>query len=435
MLRGHGFFDTLGRSVYPEKVKGIRASVWPGTVIATILEVSAWIFLLARRDEFQGAPTSWLFYLALYASFPVLTLAASLLKDSHWVPRMLMARGMLIFWGTLPETAFLPARWLTYAALVDQVCTFLPTVWKAPATAIFVLELLLVQHVLPGMTSEAVSPALSGVIVVCLCLFGFLLHWVQRSGIRLEVMGERNDKLHASVLQLTSANTEFLEQANTASEESAVLERHRITRDLHDVVGQTLTNIIMMMDAALHRSVHDPVETVKLLRWIRKQAQTGLEETRSVLYELRALKPARIRGLRALKALVETFSRLSRIKTKVEWGNLPWTFDPGQETAVYHLVQESLSNAFRHGSASRIDLHFQVEKGVLHIMVRDNGKGGPDAALGLGQRGMEERLARWGGSVSFQSQPYGYMVTAAMPFLEKDPKEALPEHFENSHRR
>ena len=285
------------------------------------------------------------------------------------------------------------------------------------------------------MTEEAIPPATTAVILVCLILPGFLLDWIQHTGARLEVLADRNDRLHASVLQLTGANTEFLEQANTASEESAVLERHRITRDLHDVVGQTLTNIIMMMDAALHRSVHEPEETVKLLRWIRKQAQTGLQETRGILYELRAVRPARIRGLKAFKALVETFSRLSRIKTKVEWGNLPWTFDPAQETAVYHLVQESLSNAFRHGSASQIDLHFHVDRGVLHIMVRDNGKGGPDAALGLGQRGMEERLARWGGSVSFQSEPYGYVVTAALPFVENDTKEVPTASLENSDRR
>ena len=90
-----------------------------------------------------------------------------------------------------------------------------------------------------------------------------------------------------------------------------------VTGDIRDETRQTLTNIIMMMDAALHRSVHEPEETAKLLRWIRKQAQTGLQETRSILYELRALKPARIRGLKSLKALVETFGRLSRIKTKV----------------------------------------------------------------------------------------------------------------------
>src|SRR5262249_50677078 len=162
----------------------------------------------------------------------------------------------------------------------------------------------------------------------------------------------------------------------------------------------------------------EPEETVKLLKWIRKQAQTGLEETRGVLYELRVLRPGSLRGLKALKKLVETFGRLSRIKTRVEWGNLPWTFDPEQEKAVYHLVQGSLSNAFRHGLATRIDVHFQLDAGVLHVMIRDNGRGGPDGASGLGQRGMEERLAGWGGAVSFRSEPFGYVVTAMLPLKE-----------------
>ncbi len=416
-------------------MKGIPRSRVPGTVVATLLALSGFVFLVARSAAFTGLPAAWVFYLGTLGIFPLTTIVTAWIRDQHWGLRVLLLKGMVFFWASLSETEFLPARWLVFAALIAEACTILPTGWKPVVSVFFVLELLLVQYWIPGMTEQPVSILTTMVLVVCMMILGFLLHWIQYMGARLEVLADRNDRLHASVLQLTSANTEFLEQANTASEESAVLERHRITRDLHDAVGQTLTNIIMMMDAALHRSVHEPEETAKLLRWIRKQAQTGLQETRSILYELRALKPARIRGLKSLKALVETFGRLSRIKTKVEWGNLPWTFDPAQEVAVYHLVQESLSNAFRHGSATRIDLHFQVDRGVLHIMVRDNGKGGADAALGLGQRGMEERLARWGGSVAFQSEPYGYVVTAALPFLEDSPKEAGPESLEDSDRR
>ncbi len=331
--------------------------------------------------------------------------------------------GLLVFWGTLPETALLPVRWLIYAALVAQANTFLPPRWKNLVSGGFLLQLILVQHAISDMTSEPPDLVVSVVSILCVMIPGFLLQRVQALAVRLENLEDRNEKLHSSVLQLTSANTEFLEQATNASEESAVLERHRITRDLHDVVGQTLTNIIMMMDAALHRKAHEPEETVKLLKWIRKQAQTGLEETRGVLYELRSFKPTTLRGLKALKKLIETFGRLSRIKTKVEWGNLPWTFQRDQEHAVYHLVQAALSNSFRHGSATRIDLHFQVDRGVLHILIRDNGKGGADAASGLGQRGMEERLARWAGSVSFHSEPYGYVVSAALPLVADERKE------------
>jgi len=392
--------------------------VRPGTAVAVLLEASAFLYLLARPEAFTGSLGTWAFCLGVLGLLPLASLLAGLLASQDWSLRILLMQGLLVFWTTLPETAYFPVRWMIYCALVTGACTFLSGWPKGVLAVGFLVELVLVQNLLPGMTIEPPDPGTTALVLMIIAIPGALVHLAQRSFSRLEVLEERNDKLHASVLQLTSANTEFLEQANTATEESAVLERHRITRDLHDVVGQTLTNIIMMMDAALHRKAHDPEETVKLLRWIRKQAQTGLEETRAVLYELRALRPTRLRGLKALKRLVETFSRLSRIKTRVEWGNLPWTFDLDQETAVYHLVQGSLSNAFRHGSATRIDLHFQVDRGVLHIMVRDNGRGGPDGSSGLGQKGMEERFSPWGGTVTFRSEPYGYLVIAALPLVE-----------------
>jgi len=345
-------------------------------------------------------------------------MAAAFVTDRHWILRILLIEGLAVFWASVPETAFLPVRYLLHAALVAQACTLLPTAWKLSLSLAVLIELVLVQYAIPGMTADPPAWTETLAAVLGIAAVGVLMHREQTAGRHLASMADRNDKLHASVLQLTSANTEFLEQAAQAGEESAVSERNRITRDLHDVVGQTLTNIIMMMDASLHRKAHEPEETVKLLKWIRKQAQTGLEETRGVLYELRALRPSALRGLKALKKLVETFGRLSRIKTRVEWGNLPWTFDPEQEKAVYHLVQGSLSNAFRHGSATRIDVHFQLDEGVLQVMIRDNGRGGPDSVLGLGQRGIEERLARWGGQVKFHSESFGYVVMATLPLKE-----------------
>lgn len=416
-------------------MKGFRPSRLPGLAVALVLEGSAAVFLGTHPSDYTGTLGTWAFVLGAYWCLPLVTVAMAFLKDDHWALRFLLLKGLAVFWATLPEAALLPVRWMVYAGLAAQASSLLPPPWKLPVTLAVAAELVLVQHGIEGMTVPAVDPLVTVLVLVGLLIPAALLLLVHDTAVRLEEYADRNDKLHASVLQLTSANTEFLEQAARSGEESAASERQRITRELHDVVGQTLTNIIMMMDAALHRKNHEPEETVKLLKWIRKQAQTGLEETRGILYELRSFQPAALRGLKALKKLVETFSRLSRIKTKVEWGNLPWTFDPDQEKAVYHLVQGSLSNAFRHGSATRIDLHFQVDAGVLHIMVRDNGRGGADAASGLGQRGMEERLAQWGGSVAFKSEPYGYLVTAALPLAQTAPEEAGHDAVQDPDRR
>gem|GEM_PF-1660465 len=412
----------------------MKDSVGPGLVVAMLLEVAALGFLGTRPEVKTGAWGPWGVTIVAWAGLPVTSLLVAVC-GRRWAPGLLAAKGLGVFWATVPDPALLPARWLVYSALVAEAATFLGPWGKVGFSSAFVAELLVVQYGLPGMTADPPSAAVTAIVVFLVLLPGGLLHLIQRSRMQWEALAEKTNQLHASVLQLTSANTEFLERANAAGEESAVHERNRITRDLHDVVGQTLTNIMMMVDASLHRKVHDPDETVKLLRWIRKQAQTGLEETRAVLYELRALQPRGLRGIKALKKLIETFARLSRIRTRVEWGNLPWTFDPDQESAVYHLIQGALSNAFRHGLATRIDVQFHVDRGVLHAVVQDNGRGGADASLGLGQKGMEERLARWGGTVTFHNESFGYVVRATLPLVTPQPQEVESESLQDVDRR
>jgi signal transduction histidine kinase len=390
------------------------------------LEAGALVFYLIRSPLVAGGPATAAFLAGAVALILAATLAAALLGKTGWPLRLLLAQGLILFWSTTGETVLLPIRWILHSALAAEASLVLPLWGASLAWGIVGTELVLVTHLIPGMTFGTPDPAETAVIVLLVVGVGMVSYRLKALEVELMAERERNDHLHASVIQLTSANTEFLEQANSAGEASAIEERHRITRDLHDVVGQTLTNIIMMMDASLHRQTDDPDEIAKLFRWVRKQAQTGLEETRRVLYELRAVKPPALRGVKALKKLIDTFARLSRIKPQVSWGNLPWTFDPDQETAVHHLLQSSLSNAFRHGSATQVDIHFQVEEGILHIMIRDNGSGGSVASFGIGQRGMSERLAPWGGTVTFRSEPFGYIVLATLPLKEaadggKDP--------------
>jgi signal transduction histidine kinase len=397
--------------------------------IPLALEAGALVFYLVRSPLLAGGPATAAFLAGAITLILATTVVAAFLDGTGWPLRLLLLQGLVLFWATTGETVLLPVRWLLHGALVAEASLLLPLWGSALAFVVIGIELILVTHVIPGMTFGTPDPVETATILTILTGLGLATHRLKYLESQLQAERDRNDNLHASVLQLTSANTEFLEQANSAGEVSAIEERHRITRDLHDVVGQTLTNIIMMMDASLHRQTEDPDEIAKLFRWVRKQAQTGLEETRRVLYELRAVRPPALRGVKALKKLIDTFAQLSRIKPRVNWGNLPWTFDPDQETAVHHLVQSSLSNAFRHGSATEVDIHFHVEEGILNIMIRDDGNGGPTSSWGIGQRGMAERLAPWGGTVTFRSEPFGYVVLATLPLKEAE------DGGENSHRR
>lgn len=238
---------------------------------------------------------------------------------------------------------------------------------------------------------------------------------------------EHTQTLNDAVIQLTSANSGFLRYASNAERESAQEERRHITRELHDIVGQTLTDIISMMDA----SVRNPMETVdqqkRLHQWVRDQSQHCLQETRAVLYRLRSMPDAPLSGTAAIKNLVDTFSAATGVAVRLEWSNTPADLGQPLNTVLYRVVQEALVNAFRHGRAQQVWIAFRLDDGAIHLLVEDDGHGSPESKKGIGQMGMEERIEKVGGSITFGSTGTGYQVRAVCPFAGVDSYETV-EH-------
>ncbi len=223
------------------------------------------------------------------------------------------------------------------------------------------------------------------------------------------------ETLNSAVIQLTHANTGFLKYASDVKQKTTIEERKRITRELHDIVGQTFTNIISMMDAVIRRPIDNVNELKKLHQWIRDHAQSGLQRTRFVLYQLRSLGSYEITGVKAIYNLIETFRKATQVRVNVEWGNIPWEFSHEINIAVYYIIQEAMINALRHGKATEINIYFWENDGILHIVIQDNGRGSVQAKKGIGQQGMEERVANLGGGISFENTQLGYKVLVWIP--------------------
>jgi signal transduction histidine kinase len=97
-------------------------------------------------------------------------------------------------------------------------------------------------------------------------------------------------------------------------------------------------------------------------------------------------------------------------------GNLPNSLDHELSLALYRTVQEALTNAVRHGKASRVRVIFWVEGEELRLTITDNGKGAFEVVKGIGLAGMEERLGALGGSVQVGQAPEGgFSLTAQVP--------------------
>ncbi len=155
--------------------------------------------------------------------------------------------------------------------------------------------------------SAAIETALLGAIVAVTSSF------MTRHRERLLAAQAENDRLHAAVAQLSEANLGYQQYAQSAEARSTLSERQRVTREIHDVVGYTLTNNIMMMEAATDMVKKDPDQVSKLIETARRNAEAGLQDVRRALRALRAADVESERGLRAIVKLVHVFEVASGV--------------------------------------------------------------------------------------------------------------------------
>jgi len=252
--------------------------------------------------------------------------------------------------------------------------------------------------------------------LVCSLLFSLTAGLVTRY--RESMISYEDDVIRsdAAILQLTQANVDYQDMARTASERSAREERQRITRELHDTIVYTLTNISIMMEAAKDLTDKDVNKLIKTLDEASEQAKTGLSEIRTALYRLRQQQIHPERGITALVRMIRLFERVTGIRVRLEFGNVPASCGDAVDSALYHLVQEGLINSFRHGKATAVRLLlWRTEEGLIQVSLSDNGRAAGTVKEGIGISGMRERLGKLGGTLRVEGLPHGFQIIAEIP--------------------
>ncbi|MDT8303435.1 MAG: sensor histidine kinase, partial [Sedimentisphaerales bacterium] len=225
--------------------------------------------------------------------------------------------------------------------------------------------------------------------------------------------------LQKSVSSLVEANVAGQRYAATIEDESVEAERNRITREIHDSLGYTLTNIVMLMEAAKDLAETDRERLDEFLDFARGQALDGLAETRRTLREYRAIAQPELNIITAVNRLVRMVNATTSVAVKVDYSNILWTFGNTIDEVLYRVVQEGLTNAIRHGNATRVDVLFWCDAQRIHLTVRDNGRGGANIIDGIGLSGMRERLRGLGGELTTNSSPKGFRLAVEIPDYRK----------------
>jgi two-component system sensor histidine kinase UhpB len=184
-------------------------------------------------------------------------------------------------------------------------------------------------------------------------------------------------------------------------------ERRRLARDLHDEVNQALTAILLRLQALSEDAPEPLAPQIAALKTLVNQAMEEL------LRLARQLRPASLDDLGLIAAIegqLARFSEQTGIQTALHSEGTPEAITEDQQTVIYRVVQEALSNTAQHSGATYVDFELRVfpSHGV-ELRVRDNGKGFDVVSQGdgggIGLSGMAERARLVGGELTVTSSP------------------------------
>jgi signal transduction histidine kinase/ligand-binding sensor domain-containing protein len=266
------------------------------------------------------------------------------------------------------------------------------------------------------MTSwfRAVALALAALLV-------FALHSMQmRSLRRRNAVLERLERQREQALERANSSQRELEEAYdglrqlTGRLESAKEdERSRISRELHDEFGQTLTAAKINLQM-LRRTANNPADVQRLADSV-EMVDGMIRQARNIALGLRPPLLDEAGLVPALDHHLESLARRSGVRIELDAASEIAELPQDLHTTVFRIAQEAVSNALRHASATTIRVRLRAEPGALALTIEDDGVGfDPEAVKQrakrgehLGLLGMTERVRNAGGTIALESKPGG----------------------------
>jgi two-component system sensor histidine kinase DesK len=334
---------------------------------------SLWVF----GDPLFGGPVDPWWLPVTAATFPAFLLLYALVhvRPKRELPWYALAMAVL-GWLAMPfnhsgGTSYLifACAYLAFRGRTRQAFTAIVSV-----IALFVLEAILLDW--PWAVIAMMS-------AISFCVgagnIAFRLSWMRQADLRLS---------HEEVRRL-----------------AATAERERIGRDLHDLLGHTLSLITLKLELARKLVDRDPESARRELSEAEKVARHALAEVRSAVTGIRAADMAA--ELASARLLLETSSVALAY-------DLPPPLPPQLERPLALVLREAATNIARHARATRASVSFARDGARLRMRIADNGRGGI-AGDGNGLAGMRERVRALGGEFLVASSPAGTSLDILVP--------------------
>lgn len=212
---------------------------------------------------------------------------------------------------------------------------------------------------------------------------------------------------------------EELEKSLIRMTQAQEAEYRRLSMDLHDELGQSLTSILLRIkmiqaeenEEKMRQSLDDLLEIVSGV----------LQEVRRLSRNLRPIVLENMGLIPAMEWYVENFEKQTGITTYFKYNAERKRFSEQMETLVYRILQEALNNVAKHSGADYVSVSVSYQRNRFVVSLRDNGKGMTEEEqfTGLGMIGMRERARMLNGSLRVRTEPgHGTQIFLDIPQAE-----------------
>lgn len=219
--------------------------------------------------------------------------------------------------------------------------------------------------------------------------------------ITLLIKEKEKEEVSAELEYVSQVNEQLKIYAELTEKISEENERKRISREIHDTLGHALTGILAGVDACRVLIDIDPERTKKQLDIVANVVRQGIQDVRGSLQKLRpgTLEESSLKN--SLEKMTKEFEEVSNLKINFyyEWSEVD--LEKTKEDIVYRIIQESITNALRHGEATLVEVDLFQDDYHYMIVIQDNGKGCEKIHYGYGLKQMMERVAILDGKITF----------------------------------
>jgi len=209
-------------------------------------------------------------------------------------------------------------------------------------------------------------------------------------------------KLSRTHAELDESKKELEKAYAVVAEVTALEERQRIAKEIHDTAGHSLTTVIMQTESAKRIIDENPQEAKQKIIAANLQAKHALEELRTSVHLLSgASEGVTLRD--SLLGIIHESTDGTGITIRSEIAEI--TPSPSKHRFLCNSLKEGIANGLRHGGATAFWFELKAENGKIRFLLSDNGKGVEgETEIGFGLRTMQERATALGGEVTVYSE-------------------------------